>query len=110
MNMELYKWMVDLDHWSPAQIYYFFEDDKGGRRCIYLRWRHNDPWTAELVPCDWDWDLVWSDEVIELFPARGPRPVTSRSHFSDNEYPALMKVVLQEVKKIFPGLAFPNNE
>ena len=66
MNMELFKWMVDLDHWSPAQIYYFFEDGRGGRWCIYLRW--------------------W------------------------NDYPALMKAVLQEVKKLFPELAFPNNQ
>lgn len=36
--------------WCPSQCYLSIEY-KGLQYIIYLRWRHNDPWTATLVEC-----------------------------------------------------------
>ena len=46
---QLNKWYDDLI-WCPSQCYYYFmhRDDMF---CIYLRWRHQDPWTAEIIKC-----------------------------------------------------------
>ena len=49
----------------PSQCYCYFETN-GKKYCIYLRWRWDDPWTAEIVPvddmCDFtyyeDWEYI----------------------------------------------------
>jgi hypothetical protein len=41
------KW-EDSFLWCPSQCYLYFSWDNV-KYCIYLRWRHNDPWTAELI-------------------------------------------------------------
>ena len=43
-------WEDDLI-WCPSQCYYRFTY-KGTSYIIYLRWRHDDPWTAELIEGD----------------------------------------------------------
>lgn len=50
-NYPLNTWTDELI-WCPSQCYYYLKDKNGDYWCIYLRWRHRDPWTAELVPCD----------------------------------------------------------
>lgn len=46
--------MIKYKHWydsligCPSQCYYYFKH-KDSYYCIYLRWRHCDPWTAELI-------------------------------------------------------------
>ena len=47
---KLNTWYDDL-LWCPSQCYYYFMhgDDMF---CIYLRWRHQDPWTAEVFRCE----------------------------------------------------------
>ena len=41
--------------------------------CIYLRWRHDDPWTAEIIKCaDGDFDLnyetcIWKYIEVPFF-------------------------------------------
>ena len=66
----LNQWDIQVDHWCPAQIYYYFIDSESGRWCIYLRWRHQDPWTAELVHCDEEWDFQWdhpeTKDILEV--------------------------------------------
>lgn len=47
---KLNTWYDDLI-WCPSQCYYYFMYD-GEMYYIYLRWRHQDPWTAEIVKCD----------------------------------------------------------
>lgn len=42
-------WRDDL-LWCPSQCYLKFRCN-GKHYVLYLRWRHNDPWTASLVPC-----------------------------------------------------------
>ena len=49
-QIQLNKWDDDLI-WCPSQCYYYFMDNEQ-LKCLYLRWRHRDPWTAELIPID----------------------------------------------------------
>lgn len=53
-------WIDDLI-WCPSQCYYYFKHNNS-IYCIYLRWRHSDPWTAEL--------LKWSEDLIIQHPER----------------------------------------
>ena len=47
MEISLNKWYEDLI-WCPSQCYYYFMDGKV-LKCIYLRWRWDNPWTVDLV-------------------------------------------------------------
>ena len=40
-------WQDDLI-WCPSQCYLYFNFGNKSY-CVYLRWRHDDPWTADLV-------------------------------------------------------------
>ena len=64
--------------WSPAQLYYYFEDADGVRWCIYLRWdgqRGDEPWTAELMRCDENWDFCWdSPDNVNLLEEKNHKP------------------------------------
>ena len=68
---ELNKWYDDL-MWCPSQCYYYFMHE-GDLYCIYLRWRHDDPWTAEIIKCaDGDFDLnyetcIWKYIKVPFF-------------------------------------------
>ena len=42
-------WIDDLI-WCPSQCYKHIEY-KGKQFVIYLRWRHSDPWSAEIIDC-----------------------------------------------------------
>lgn len=76
-EIKLYEWKDSLI-WCPSQCYYYFKDKKGDTKCIYLRWRHEDPWTAEIVPVneegkfnnDKPWENLeppfFKDEEIDL--------------------------------------------
>ena len=46
-DIPLYTWREHLVR-CPSQADYFFYSG-GNYYFIYLRWRHSDPWTAELV-------------------------------------------------------------
>ena len=68
---ELNKWYDDLI-WCPSQCYYYFMHE-GDMYCIYLRWRHDDPWTVEIIKCaDGDFDLnyetcIWKYIKVPFF-------------------------------------------
>ena len=55
---------VDTPRWDndlimcPSQCYCYFEAE-GQKFCIYLRWRHDDPWTAQLVPVDGNGQFIY---------------------------------------------------
>lgn len=103
--MELNKWILDITYWCPAQIYYYFEDAAGGRWCIYLRWRHQDPWTAELVRCDENWDFVWECPDNMILLENEPRiPGKQMGYYRAQEYSNLMERVLEIVKPRIPEL------
>lgn len=43
-----YKRWYDSLIGCPSQCYYYIKH-KDSYYCIYLRWRHTDPWTANLI-------------------------------------------------------------
>lgn len=97
----LNQWDIQLRYWCPAQIYYYFVDAEGGRWCIYLRWRHQDPWTAELVPCDEDWKFIRnSPDIVDLLEEKEHTPGIITGYYTDEEYPTLMENALTLVMNI----------
>lgn len=70
MEKQLNKWYDELD-WCPSQCYYYFIRNNE-MYCIYLRWRHEDPWTADIIKCvdgevKFDEDAVWMPIEIPFF-------------------------------------------
>lgn len=109
-DMELNKWITDISHWSPAQLYYYFRDPDGRLLCIYLRWRHPDPWTAELYESDDDGRPIPNAEWKDLLAEKNHIPGTQTGYYTDEEYPFLMEKVLEIMKERYPTLEFPNNQ
>ena len=109
----LNKWELHITHWYPAQIYYYFQDKQGGKWSIYLRWdgqRGDEPWTAELVTCDDDWEYRWdSPDFVNLLKEKNHVPGVVTGYYYDEEYPFLMEKVLELMKERFPDLDFPDN-
>ena len=88
----LNEWKEDLI-WCPSQCYYYFIDKSTGTKyCIYLRWRHCDPWTAELVECDENWEFNTTNDWETL----------NIEYYSDLEYKKLEEEALDIVKSKFP--------
>lgn len=44
------RWYDELI-WCPSQCYYYFMHGDE-MFCVYLRWRHQDPWTVEVIKCE----------------------------------------------------------
>lgn len=62
--------------WCPSQCYYYFYVVSGVKKMyfmIYLRWRHQDPWTGRLVMTnkhgvdidDKEWNLESANDFSE---------------------------------------------
>lgn len=99
--MILNQWIERLHYWCPAQIYYYFLDKKGGRWCIYLRWRHDDPWTAELVRCDMNWEFDWnSPDNMDLLEEEEHTTGVITGYYKDDEYPFLEERMLKKVQTL----------
>lgn len=101
MNEQLLGYWIEDLIWCPSQCYYYYFLDPISSQgyCIYLRWRHSDPWTAELIKCTSDWEFIYDEpwEYIEL-----------KRDYSSNEYRSLEKKVLKVVKKRFSAVTFKN--
>jgi len=100
-----HEWIVHLDYFCPAQIYYYFHDAEGRRWCIYLRWRHSDPWTAELVRCDDSWKFITEGEWVNLLEETNHTPGTVTGYYREDEYGPLMEEALRKVRMIFKDQA-----
>lgn len=96
-----HEWIKHLDFFYPAQIYYYFHDAEGRSWCIYLRWRHSDPWTAELVPCDDAWDFINDDRWLNLLEETEHVPGTVTGYYREDEYEPLMEAALGKVRAMF---------
>ncbi len=95
--MEENKWLEDLI-WCPSQIFYNFVDPRTNTPYqLYLRWRHSDPWTADLYTCTDRTFMNWDkrDKRLELDKI-----------FSDDEYKDLEKYCFDKLKEIFPYIEF----
>jgi len=88
----------------PSQIRYYFEDGKGVRWCLYLRWRHRDPWRADLVRCDEKWGFR-PDHPDTLHGLLG-KAGAGEHHYMQDEYGQLEKAVLQAARMLFPDHLF----
>lgn len=96
-----HEWILRLDFFCPAQIYYYFHDAGGRRWCIYLRWRHSDPWTAELVPCDESWKFITEGDWVNLLQEAEHVPGTVTGYYREDEYEPLMDEALRIVRTMF---------
>ena len=99
--------------YSPAKLFYYFEDADAGNWCIYLRWdgqRGDEPWSAELVRCDENWNFRWdSPDTVDLLKEKEHTLGTVTGYYYDEEYPFRQAKVLELVREMFPALEFPNN-
>lgn len=96
-----HEWIKHLDFFCPVQIYYYFHDAEGRRWCIYLRWRHSDPWTAELVPCDDSWKFITEEDWVDLLEEANHIPGTVTGYYREDEYEPLMEEALRKTRAIF---------
>ncbi len=92
-----HEWILHLDFFCPAQIYYYFHDVEGRRWCIYLRWRHSDPWTAELVRCDDSWEFITEEGWVNLLEEAVHVPGTVTGYYRE----PLMEEALRKAKAMF---------
>lgn len=94
-----HQWQRDLIM-CPSQIYYYFRDPKTRKRyCIYLRWRWDDPWTAELVELTAQWDFKhykWERLAV--------------NDYTHDDYPKLEAEVLDIIAKRFPHIKFRKDD
>ena len=96
-----HEWILHLDYFCPAQIYYYFHDAEGRHWCIYLRWRHSDPWTAELVRCDDSWKFITDADWVNLLEETNHIPGTVTGYYREDEYEPLMEEALRKARAIF---------
>ena len=77
--------------WCPSQCYKNIEY-KGEQFVIYLRWRHSDPWTAEIIQCEPNYGF----NVIGPSSKDFKLPI---NYYKDSELDKLKKEVDYLVKK-----------
>ena len=98
-DSDQHRWIEDLK-WCPSQIYYNFVE-KGVPIQLYLRWRHQDPWTAELYICTNEDFYEWKERIEEFQINR---------FFRSDEYKELEKHCLEILRKSFPNTEFKDPE
>lgn len=66
-----------------------------------LHWRHDDPWTAELVRCDMNWEFDWnSPDNVDLLEEKEHTPGVITGYYKDDEYPFLEERMLKKVQTL----------
>ena len=83
----------------PSQCYCYFET-LGNKYCIYLRWRWDEPWSAQVVPCDENWEFDYDSDWREL-------DVPFITH---DDYKRLQKRCVKKVVDIFDNVKWRKNE
>ena len=81
---ELNTWYDDL-LWCPSQCYYYFMHGCD-MFCIYLRWRHQNPWTVEIIKCE--------EDDTSLSPDTSTWKWVSVPYFEDFELAKLKEYVM----------------
>lgn len=76
--------------WCPSQCEYYFHDSHGHPWCIYLRWRHRDPWQSYLVP------VSFGQEFLDFFDWI---PLRTSKEYKDHEIEELEKEIIQIAKR-----------
>lgn len=88
----------------PSQCYYRFRENDGKRWQVYLRWRWNDPWTAELTECGDDWEEI--GDGIDLLPEEERAPGVVTGFYREDELPILIEDLRKKLGRMFPGVVF----
>ena len=78
----------------PSQCYCYFEAD-GQKYCIYLRWRWDDPWTAQLVPVMQDGEFY-----------SGPWEYLDVPDYIHDGYENLQKLCLRMISERFNNICW----
>lgn len=87
---QLNKWRDSL-LWCPSQCYYSFRAKNTGElKCLYLRWRHQDPWTAEIIPVNEISRTFENDNWIGL----------DIPFFKDSELDKLKEFCMEKLKEL----------
>lgn len=82
----------------PSQCYCKFLDlDKNKIYCIYLRWRWNDPWSSELIPCQEDGELSYSKQDDWIY-------IETKRDYSEPEHEKLQRETVKWVKKNYSNI------
>ena len=94
------EWLEELI-WCPSQLYCRFVDNSQKIYCIYLRWRHKDPWSAELIPCLPDGKLNYREEW-EI--------IKTKRNYSQNDYEELKQETLDIIKDRFKEITWISSD
>lgn len=82
----------------PSQSDCFFKvGDK--RYAIYLRWRHSDPWTAQIIPL-----LNEPDSEGDEFDYKADWVELDINYYTHDKYKKLQKECEKIIKKMFKNL------
>ena len=87
---QLNKWYDELI-WCPSQCYYYFMHN-GDMYCIYLRWRHQDPWTADIIKCA-EGDFYLNNQKATWKSIEIP-------YFKDSELDKLKEFIMSHLESI----------
>ena len=100
-NFEEHAFYEELK-WCPSQIEYYFTDQEAGKMYVaYLRWRHSDPWSVELIEVDPSDPQNWryNEDRCEA--------ISLGKWYSDNQYRELEMDLIDYLKNRFPKTTFP---
>lgn len=80
--------------WCPSQCELKLKH-KGKNYILYLRWRWDDPWTADLIPVDKQFSQKskWGDWIELNIP-----------FFTDEQLAECKEAALKEARKVLDGL------
>jgi len=92
--IELNIWYDEIAHYCPAQCYYYFKEDNVAY-CIYLRWRHKDPWSVTLIRFFGDYQTD-----LDFICASWTSINLKKDYGIDDDLEELKKESIEVVKKI----------
>lgn len=72
----------------PSQCYYYFVHEDT-MYCIYLRWRHRDPWTCEIIKC--------TEGDFSLNPDTSTWKFVKIAYYEENELEKLKEYILNRL-------------
>lgn len=88
--------------WCPSQIEYYFTDQETGKMYVaYLRWRHSDPWSVELIEVDPSDPQNWRYDEDRC------EAISLEKWYSDDQYRELETDLIDYLKNRFPKTTFP---
>ena len=101
IKAEKAEWLEELT-WCLSQLYCRFIDNNSQKiYCIYLRWRHKDPWSVELIPCLPDGKLNYN---------KGWEIIKTKRDYSQNDYEELKLEALNIIRDRFKEITWLSSD